>query len=125
MRRVSTTSSVSSDVKSPPPPPPPRPAQEEPEPEGEWAEAVYEYSSEVRSISKSIVVVSSYDIMIQDPGDLPLQEGQRVLIVERTSDDWLVNSLTLVTELLLTFCRWTGEYQGRRGLVPASYMKVF
>lgn len=60
----------------------------EPEPEGEWAEAVYEYTSD-------------------DPGDLPLHEGQRILVTERTSDDW-----------------WTAEYEGRRGLVPASYIKV-
>ncbi|EKM59550.1 uncharacterized protein PHACADRAFT_250122 [Phanerochaete carnosa HHB-10118-sp] len=87
-RRVPSTSSQSEAKASPPPPPPPRPAVEEPEPEGEWAEAIYEYSSD-------------------DPGDLPLQEGQRVLIIERTSDDW-----------------WTGVYEGRRGLVPASYIKV-
>ncbi|GJE84802.1 SH3 domain-containing protein [Phanerochaete sordida] len=87
-RRVpSAVSSPKSESKAspPPPPPPPRP---QPEPEGEWAEAMYEYTSD-------------------DPGDLPLEEGQRVLIIERTSDDW-----------------WTGEYEGRRGLVPASYVKV-
>ncbi|KAI0733409.1 SH3-domain-containing protein [Fomitopsis betulina] len=71
-----------------PPPPPPRPRVPEPEPEGEWAEAMYEYTSD-------------------DPGDLTLEEGVRVLIVERTSDDW-----------------WTGEIDGRRGLVPAAYVKM-
>ncbi|KAI9063480.1 hypothetical protein FKP32DRAFT_1686092 [Trametes sanguinea] len=42
-----------------------------------------------------------------DPGDLDLQEGVRVLIVEKTSDDW-----------------WTGEINGQRGLVPAAYVKL-
>jgi len=55
---------------------------------GEWAEALYEYSS-------------------SDPGDLQLQARQRVLVVERTSDDW-----------------WSGELDGRRGLFPASYVKL-
>ncbi|KIP09806.1 hypothetical protein PHLGIDRAFT_125956 [Phlebiopsis gigantea 11061_1 CR5-6] len=89
VRRVSSTASSTPSETTRSVPPPPPPAQEEPEPEGEWAEAIYEYTSD-------------------DPGDLQLQEGQHVLIVERTSDDW-----------------WTAEYQGKRGLVPASYMKVF
>ncbi|PSS31992.1 hypothetical protein PHLCEN_2v2234 [Hermanssonia centrifuga] len=91
VRRVSSVSNQENEVRASPPapPPPPRPRQEEPEEQGDWAEALYDYSSE-------------------DPGDLELQAGQRVLIVERTSDDW-----------------WTGEYEGRRGLVPAAYVKMF
>jgi len=74
-----------------PPPPPPRPKveeEEEEEPEGEWAEVVYDYSSE-------------------DPGDLEIKANQRVLILEKSSEDW-----------------WKGELDGRRGLVPASYVKL-
>ncbi|KAH9938694.1 SH3 domain-containing protein [Fomitopsis serialis] len=88
VRRVDSTASNAANTPSPPPPPPPRPRVPEPEPEGEWAEALYDYTSD-------------------DPGDLPLEEGDRVLIVEKTSDDW-----------------WTGEMDGRRGLVPAAYVKV-
>ncbi|KAI0699829.1 hypothetical protein BC835DRAFT_505457 [Cytidiella melzeri] len=87
VRRVS--SATPEPVKAAPPPPPPR---AEPEPEaveqGEWAEALYDYSSE-------------------DPGDLQLQEGQHVYVVERTSDDW-----------------WTAVVDDRRGLIPASYVKM-
>ncbi|OCH84437.1 SH3-domain-containing protein [Obba rivulosa] len=86
VRRVGSTSDSGTSARSPPPPPPPRP--HEPEPEGEWAEALYDYTSE-------------------DPGDLELQAGERVLVVERSSDDW-----------------WTGEIDGRKGLIPASYVKI-
>ncbi|KAL7282005.1 hypothetical protein ACG7TL_003472 [Trametes sanguinea] len=93
-RRVPSASGSAASANSPPPPAPPR-RQQEPEQEeeeegesGEWAEALYDYHSE-------------------DPGDLDLQEGVRVLIVEKTSDDW-----------------WTGELNGQRGLVPAAYVKL-
>jgi len=88
VRRVDSTVSNAANTPSPPPPPPPRSRVPEPEPEGEWAEALYDYTSD-------------------DPGDLPLEEGDRVFIVEKTSDDW-----------------WTGEMDGRKGLVPAAYVKV-
>ncbi|KAI0761769.1 hypothetical protein BC629DRAFT_994960 [Irpex lacteus] len=91
VRRVSSTTSTAEPVRAtppPPPPPPPRAVEPEPEEPGEWAEALYEYASE-------------------DPGDLQLQEGQRVYVVEKTSDDW-----------------WTAIYEGKRGLVPASYVKL-
>lgn len=43
----------------------------------------------------------------QDSTDLPVQEGQVVSIVAKTSEDW-----------------WTCEDgNGRQGLVPANYMK--
>ncbi|KAJ3524532.1 hypothetical protein NM688_g8541 [Phlebia brevispora] len=50
VRRVSATntrSTVAQKTASPPPPPPPRPRVEEPQVEGDWAEALYDYSSEV------------------------------------------------------------------------------
>ncbi|TRM68557.1 hypothetical protein BD626DRAFT_482100 [Schizophyllum amplum] len=66
-------------------------AEPDPEPEeaqGEWVEMMYDYTS-------------------GEPGDLQCSEGQRILLVERTSDDW-----------------WTGELNGKRGLFPASYCKM-
>jgi len=84
MRRVSSGGSS----PSAPPPPPARPRVQEEEPEGEWAEVLYDYSSE-------------------DPEDLDIRANQRVLIVEKPSEDW-----------------WTGELNGKRGLVPAAYVKL-
>jgi abl interactor 2 len=43
----------------------------------------------------------------QDPGDLNVKEGERVVITDRTSEDW-----------------WTAEVDGKSGLVPASYVKL-
>ncbi|KAI6128379.1 hypothetical protein EDD16DRAFT_1882935 [Pisolithus croceorrhizus] len=65
--------------------------ESEPEPEqGEWVEALYGYSSE-------------------DPGDLTVEAGSRILVMERSSEDW-----------------WKGKIdgQGREGLFPASYVKL-
>ncbi|KIK65752.1 hypothetical protein GYMLUDRAFT_39269 [Collybiopsis luxurians FD-317 M1] len=79
------------------PPPPHRGGSSDPEPEGEsedeevqgeWAEALYDYDS-------------------QDPADLQIRTNQRVLVTERTSDDW-----------------WTGEVDGKKGLFPATYVKL-
>ncbi|KZT12665.1 SH3-domain-containing protein [Laetiporus sulphureus 93-53] len=90
VRRLDATTATAATTPSPPPPPPPPPPvrSRQQEPEGEPAEALYDYSSE-------------------DPGDLEITAGQRLVIIERTSDDW-----------------WTGEMDGRRGLVPAAYVKV-
>ncbi|KAM5532652.1 hypothetical protein V8D89_013696 [Ganoderma adspersum] len=72
-----------------PTPPPALPRRQATQQEtGEWAEASYPYTSD-------------------DPGDLDLEEGDRVLVIEKTSDDW-----------------WTGEIDGRRGLIPAAYVKL-
>ncbi|ELU35586.1 SH3 domain-containing protein [Rhizoctonia solani AG-1 IA] len=61
----------------------------EPEPvQGETAEALYDYNSSAAE-------------------DINVRQGDRFVIVERTSDDW-----------------WTGEINGRRGLVPASYVRI-
>ncbi|KAF8075849.1 SH3-domain-containing protein [Lyophyllum atratum] len=68
--------------------PPPEPEEEEQGEQGEWAEALYDYDS-------------------GEPGDLAIRADERVLVTERTSDDW-----------------WTGEYNGRKGLFPASYVKI-
>jgi len=76
-----------------PPAPPQRQQAEEEEKEeeeegGEWAEALYDYDS-------------------TDAGDLNIKANERVLVTERTSDDW-----------------WTGEFNGQKGLFPASYVKI-
>lgn len=55
-------------------PPPVAEPEEEPEeeaPDGEWAVALYDYES-------------------TEASDLPIQEGQEVWVVERTSGDWYV-----------------------------------
>ncbi|KAH6896450.1 hypothetical protein BKA70DRAFT_755148 [Coprinopsis sp. MPI-PUGE-AT-0042] len=72
----------------PPPPPPGRKTSQREEPKGEWAEALYDYDS-------------------VEAGDLKIKEGQRVLVTERSSDDW-----------------WTGEVNGKSGLFPASYVQL-
>ncbi|KAF8898108.1 hypothetical protein CPB84DRAFT_1815719 [Gymnopilus junonius] len=93
-RRAGSTNSLTSEPAPPAPPPPPVPRfqpQPEPEPEeeaGEWAEALYDYNS-------------------GEAGDLRITEGEHVLVLERTSDDW-----------------WTGEVNGEKGLFPASYVKI-
>ncbi|KAJ7163784.1 SH3-domain-containing protein [Mycena crocata] len=48
-----------------------------------------------------------YDYDSTDPGDLQIKANQNVWVTERTSDDW-----------------WTGEFQGKTGLFPASYVKI-
>ncbi|KAG8695917.1 hypothetical protein FRC09_008853, partial [Ceratobasidium sp. 395] len=64
-------------------------ASPEPQPiRGERAEALYDYASDAAD-------------------DLNVRQGDKLIIVERTSDDW-----------------WTGEMNGRRGLLPASYVRI-
>ncbi|KAJ7672842.1 hypothetical protein B0H17DRAFT_174335 [Mycena rosella] len=48
-----------------------------------------------------------YDYDSADAGDLQIRANQNVWVTERTSDDW-----------------WTGEFQGKTGLFPASYVKI-
>jgi len=48
-----------------------------------------------------------YEYSSGDPGDLEVGAGEQILVTERTSDDW-----------------WTAEFEGRKGLVPASYVKI-
>lgn len=71
------------------------PAREEPRKinrteDGEWAEAVYDYSSEVSRQRELAVCVRLKRWGLQDAGDLQLREHQRVLVVEKTSEDWCV-----------------------------------
>jgi abl interactor 2 len=64
---------------------------EEEETHGEWAEALYDYSSTV-SVIKFSRKASSFNYRVQEPGDLPLKADQRVLVTDKTSDDWYVFS---------------------------------
>ncbi|KAG1767715.1 hypothetical protein EV702DRAFT_747496 [Suillus placidus] len=70
-RTTSETSAAEpSAARSPPPSLPRRAVEPEPEvPQGEWAEVLYDYSSE-------------------DPGDLEVQAGSRVFVTAKSSDDW-------------------------------------
>ena len=82
--------------------------EEEGQAEGEWAEALYDYTSEEAS-------------------DLQLRARQRVLVTEKTSDDWCVHiPVQIVYSALIytLFRRWTGEINGKTGLFPASYVKL-
>ncbi|KAG5722206.1 Myosin IC heavy chain [Termitomyces sp. T112] len=74
---------------------PKRQPEPEPEPEQEQEETHGEWA------------LALYDYNSQDPGDLQIKENEHVLVTERTSDDW-----------------WTGEYNGHKGLFPASYVKL-
>ncbi|KAF5372049.1 hypothetical protein D9615_008086 [Tricholomella constricta] len=91
-RSLSSASSEAASASAPVPPqrrqPPPEPEPEEEEVQGEWADVLYDYDS-------------------GEPGDLVIKADERVLVTERTSDDW-----------------WTGEYNGHKGLFPASYVKI-
>lgn len=65
--------------------------------------------------------------MAQEAGDLVLRANARVLITERTSDDWYVGVLISSFRTLNSCCsafRWTGELDGKSGLFPASYVTV-
>ncbi|KAF7330810.1 Leucyl aminopeptidase [Mycena venus] len=82
-------------------PPPTRgaatpPSQEEPEEE----EAEEE-------VAQGEWAEALYDYDSKDPGDLQIRANQNVWVTERTSDDW-----------------WTGEFEGKTGLFPASYVKI-
>ncbi|KAH7888161.1 hypothetical protein F5I97DRAFT_959807 [Phlebopus sp. FC_14] len=97
VRRAPSDSTASAAPASTPAPsfprrqvPPAAPQHEVEEVRGEWAEVLYDYTGE-------------------DPGDLTIQAGSRVLVTDKSSDDW-----------------WTGqiEGQGRGGLFPASYVKL-
>ncbi|KZT38941.1 SH3-domain-containing protein [Sistotremastrum suecicum HHB10207 ss-3] len=75
--------------REPTPPPAPEEAEStEDEAEGEWAEALYDYQGD-------------------EGTDISLHQGEKIWVVERSSDEW-----------------WTGEREGKRGLFPASYVKV-
>ncbi|KAF8630039.1 hypothetical protein AX15_003131 [Amanita polypyramis BW_CC] len=66
-----------------------------PEPEPEEEEAQGEWAEAL------------YDYVSDEPGDLQIRENQQIWVTEKNSDDW-----------------WTGEFDGKSGLFPASYVKL-
>ncbi|KAF8811881.1 hypothetical protein BYT27DRAFT_7183483 [Phlegmacium glaucopus] len=76
-------------------PPPPPPRPRQHEEEEEEEEEAGDWADVI------------YDYDSGEPGDLKITEGDTVLITERTSEAW-----------------WTGEVNGRKGLFPASYVKL-
>ncbi|KAK4686240.1 hypothetical protein P7C73_g3899, partial [Tremellales sp. Uapishka_1] len=97
-------------------PPPPRRGVSQPEPEPEpeedfgaegQAEVVYDYASAVSLAAGRSLLAGGRAHATQDAGDLPVQKNQIVNVLEKTSSDW-----------------WTCEDgDGRKGLVPANYLK--
>jgi hypothetical protein len=86
---------------------------------------LYDFTSAVGSI---FLLSASFGelIAVQESTDLELQAKQRVLVVEKTSDDWCV-LLPFFFGVSLSYPflgRWTGEINGRSGLFPASYVKL-
>jgi len=83
-----------------PAPEPEEDAQPEPEQEeeaGAWAEALYDYTSEVRLLFP--FHISDYGsltprtclaprVILKEASDLQLRAGERVLVTEQTSSDW-------------------------------------
>ncbi|KAG6883838.1 hypothetical protein C0992_007656, partial [Termitomyces sp. T32_za158] len=85
-------------VPAPAPEPQPQP-QPEPEAEeeshGEWALALYDYTSQVAFLVLcSLHAPPHLPYTVQEPGDLQIKENEHVLVTERTSDDWSVLFLT-------------------------------
>lgn len=69
--------------------PEPEPEPEPEDEEGEWAEALYDYDSTVSDPS-ILHIKPLFNYWFQDPADLHIRANQRVLVIERTSDDWYV-----------------------------------
>ena len=91
VRRVSTAPAAAA----------PEPEEVEPEPEqeeaGAWAEALYDYTSEVRTFFPLSYLgyglltprtVPRTAATLKEASDLHLRAGERVLVTEQTSSDW-------------------------------------
>ncbi|KAG6838540.1 hypothetical protein C0991_010782, partial [Blastosporella zonata] len=92
--------------KNPPPSAPPPPAAF-PSPKNTFAPPPSRQPEEAEEESQGEWALALYDYNSGDAGDLEIKENEHVLVTERTSDDW-----------------WTGEYNGKKGLFPASYVKL-
>ena len=110
-----------------PPPPPRRQTATPPEESGEWVEAMYDYSSEVCS---GVWIACGADVQYLrclgprrpghpggDADPRGREDIRRLVSVVRLSVEARI--LTHVS-----YVRWTGEANGRRGLIPAAYVKV-
>ena len=124
VRRVSAATPV------PATPEPEEDAQLEPGEEvaaGEWAEALYDYTSEVRLLFSFLWVLTRVLRSLKDASDLNLRAGERVWVTEQTSDDWCAYSKLSAPHpriFILSYTRWTGEIDGRSGLFPTAYVKL-
>ena len=126
VRRVASDSSPTSTTATltPPAPPPPPPRRKD-EPIGEWAEVLYDFTGDVSTNALVLhKLVSAADHSDLQPGDLDVRESQRVLIVEKPSDDWYAFLYVPQSRITYLLSRWTAELDGKRGLVPASYVKT-
>jgi hypothetical protein len=112
----------------------------EPEPEeevgGEWAEAKYDYSGQVRSIDSALLPSGSTDclestrLVFEGVGRSGLTRGRQStrdgtdfirLVRMRPVACCIAWIMTLITA---SRSRWTGEINGRSGLFPMSYVKL-
>ena len=94
---------------------------------GEWAEALYDYTSEVRLLFSFLDVLTRVLRSLKDASDLNLRAGERVWVTEQTSDDWCAYSKLSAPHpriFILSYTRWTGEIDGRSGLFPTAYVKL-
>lgn len=132
VRHVSATSPPpsrsASTVESPAPAPPVPPSRRAPakeEPQGEWAEALYDYSSEVGQ-SLSVLFLSKLSILfrIQAIFSFKRMNGCSWLKETRMTGQCSVPCDIYRFASLYAICRWTGEIEGRRGLFPAAYVKL-
>lgn len=87
---------------------------------------MYDYTGDVRAdfpLGKNMICLNYFSLSRQ-PGDLEIRESQRILIVERPSDDWRVYLYITVFSFTHLSPRWKAELDGKQGLVPASYVKI-
>jgi len=92
------------------PPPPVRrgvAAAPAPAPEPEYEQEQEDQFVEAQEQPGGEWVEALYDYQGDAATDISLAAGEQFVLVERTSADW-----------------WTGEVNGKRGLFPASYVKV-
>lgn len=101
--------SVSGGVRKIPPVPKAihgEPEEMEEEEQGEWADVLYDYNSGVSAFHPHVEGRHSA-CSFQEATDLAVEAGDRILVVERSSEDW-----------------WKGELNGKTGLFPSSYVRL-
>ena len=127
-KRMSSAGAPARTASPAPPPALPRrqPTQEE---AGEWAEALYPYTSDVRTPFASVRRLVSGKL-------IEFYRIRATWIWRRvTGCLWwrrhLMTGTCLSARMVLSSCsrtfpllRWTGEIDGRRGLIPAAYVKM-
>lgn len=126
-RTPSTSSDSPTNSHAPPPPPPPRrPPTPEEEPQGEWAEVLYDYTSEVKHQRTLLLSV----IYTKRPRVRRILLTSRFKLNKESSlrrERQLIGMHdlgSLLYHVSLSSPRWTGEVDGRTGIFPASYVKL-